>query len=35
MAGHGDDDYVHASKEWIEVVRRKYANADKKEATDG
>lgn len=35
MAGHGDDDYVHASEEWIEAVKRKYANADKSKEADG
>lgn len=29
LAGHGDDDYIRASQEWIEACKRKYANADK------
>jgi hypothetical protein len=27
LAGHGDDDYVHASQEWIEAWRLENANS--------
>jgi hypothetical protein len=26
MAGHGDDDYVHADVEWIAALKQKEAN---------